>query len=264
MKGKKIFIIGLVVIFITVFVLTVAAVTRINEIEINYIYSSSNIDKESLTDEIIGKSGAKNGDSILKLSKESTINNIESGLPFIKVVNIEKKFPGKVIISVSERIKLLAFKIQGTENYAITDNEGVVLDVSSDAANYILVKDVEVPKPENDNGQALIGRTIDKSNRIEIVLKIFENLRRISFANDTRYDSEICVGFFELIEFMDNSSNVIITTNAGVKWRIYGVESELLTKLQRAVSVFDGLTDIEKRNGEILIKADNSASYIPV
>ncbi len=263
MKGKKIFIIGLVAIFIAVFVLTVSAVTRINDIEVNYLYSSSMLDRDSVTQSLLEASGIKKGGSILKSSKDEAIRNIESSIPYIKVVNIEKKFPGKIIISVSERIKLLAFKIQGTQNYAIIDNEGVVLEISSSFDNYILAKDVEVAKPENDNGQALIGKTIEKSNKIDIILKIFENLRRISFSGETRYDSEICVGFFKTIEFMENSNNILIKTNAGVVWQIYDVESELLTKLQKAVSVFDGLSDAEKREGTILINADNSASYIP-
>lgn len=81
------------------------------------------------SEEITNVSKINIGDNILKLSKSSTEEDINS-LSYIKNVEFKRKFPKTINILVEERTPIL--QIKSLSSYLIIDMEGFILDILND------------------------------------------------------------------------------------------------------------------------------------
>lgn len=97
--------------------------------EIPTTYSSK--DSENIL-----KSGKfKHGQSIFLVSKKQHIKNIEENYPRLRVLNIETRFPNKLVVTAIERQDFLALYNSGVEKYYIVDGQMKVLRVVEDVAS---------------------------------------------------------------------------------------------------------------------------------
>ena len=82
-------------------------------------------------DEILNKSGLKKGSNIFVVNKNKAINNIEKAIPTAKVTSITSKFPNKLIVNVTERVKefYVKYESQTTFAYLVVDNDLKILEV---------------------------------------------------------------------------------------------------------------------------------------
>ena len=261
MEGRKIFIWAFLLVIITAIVLTIASLTKIKYIDISIIGKYNDIQE----DRVIEASGVLYDDNIITISKEKIIENIQSELHNVKVIDIERKFPNRLVISVMERKPLLAIKIRSANKYAICDIDGYIMTVSDQISNYIVMDGVEIPVADGAMVNSLEGTYIDTTRYTEIaeVINLFQAFSRVKFSEDSGYDSEVCVGLFESISFMDNTDNIIIETRTGVRIKIVSVAVDTLLKAEQAISVYDSLNDTQKKSGEILVSSSNESSYIP-
>lgn len=123
----------LVVLFVVVLVLlnltlfTVQTITVQNEVESPYIDSEG----------IFLASGVRKGSNIFLLNESSTIAKIEAAHPYLKVTNIERKFPNGVVYHVTMRDAQFAIRVDGQTNYVILDSNLMAMDtVESSSALY--------------------------------------------------------------------------------------------------------------------------------
>lgn len=124
MKNKRIIIIFSIVLFLALIVALSSILFRIDDPEVIYATDPVlNIDK----DEVKNSLNQYEGTSIFFLNEKKLAEKLEASVGNIKVVNIERKFPNKVYITVRERIEVYCFKIG--EDYVYTDYNCKVLRI---------------------------------------------------------------------------------------------------------------------------------------
>lgn len=143
----------------TVFVILCFTLFGLKTVKVDFRTSTSILTGQA---EEIVKSGkfSYNG-SVLFMGKKKSISRIEKAFPYIKVINIETKFPSTYVIHAIERNEVYAFEYEN--GYVITDDEFKVLDMKesfdSTQSNPILLKGLDVAQPKL--GEKLQGKIID-------------------------------------------------------------------------------------------------------
>lgn len=125
MKSKRIIIIFSIIIFFAVAVVLTSVLFRVGDfsvIPVSDIFKESEAEKikESLLLDY-------NGKSIFFLDEKSLTNKVETEFPYVEVVNIERRFPKEVCITVQERIEVYCFNIG--KDYIYTDYSCKILRV---------------------------------------------------------------------------------------------------------------------------------------
>lgn len=122
---KRIVIIFSILLFFTLVVVLSSILFKIDSVEIIYTTSPVlNIEEENVDANLLQYKGT----SIFFLNEKNMANRLEADFANIKVVNIERVFPKKVLITVQERIEVYCFKIE--EKYVYTDYTCKVLRIS--------------------------------------------------------------------------------------------------------------------------------------
>lgn len=119
-----------------IFILLILAFTLfgLKTIEFNALNSTNILSTSQTQDEVKKVSNLKKHSCVLFLNKKNASANIENNFPYLKIVNIETKFPNKVIIHYAEREEV--FAIQNGDKYFITDGELKVLRIVENAEGY--------------------------------------------------------------------------------------------------------------------------------
>ena len=104
------------------------------------------IGNENISDEeIIKLSGIKPGDSVFNIEPLLVQHKIKKNL-YIESVNVNRKPPDMVEIIVKERKLLAQFRMD--EKYVVTDDEGMVVDITKEAQKTTLIEGVTVTGAE--------------------------------------------------------------------------------------------------------------------
>ena len=156
---------------------------------------------------IVSQSGIKKGESIFALDKASATSAVEKANPYLKVVNIERKFPNKVVIYIAERSPVLAIPVETEEGesalYALVDNELKILGVAteSEISGLTPVSNFTISGGEESAG-SFLGEDADG------LAGVVEGAESVTFVSNRFND------FIKNIEF--SKSNVRVKTNTGV------------------------------------------------
>ena len=121
------------------------------------------------------------GRDFLFLNTDKVRQNIEEKLPFAKVSNMSKKFPGKLVLSINKADSFAAFR--WNKNFVITDPYLKILEIKDNIEpNINLIEGVEIfePKPGfkikiKDNEKKLLTENLlhlMKDNYLNCSLKI--------------------------------------------------------------------------------------------
>lgn len=136
-RKKKHYLLRLLI--IVALVVCAIIVTHIDYFDINGIAVIGN---DEITDEeVIHLSDIEIGESIFDVHPLIVQHKIKENL-YIEDVNVDRKFPNKVEIHVTERSCRAQF-IKG-KKYIITDKEGIVIDISSEEKVATLIEGVTV------------------------------------------------------------------------------------------------------------------------
>lgn len=127
LRNKRIIIIFCVLLFISIAAVLTSVLFTVGEIEVVCASKPEylNINEEELKEDIDINYSGKN---IIFLDTKSLINQVEKDFPNVKVLNVERVFPKKVIITVKERLEVYCFTKGG--KYIYTDFECKVLRIS--------------------------------------------------------------------------------------------------------------------------------------
>lgn len=121
-KKHVVLIVGLVL--IAAIALINGLLFRVKTVTVDFDTETSIQAEEGEAEKIIAASGIKKGKNIFGVSESRMIKNINAALPGVRVVNIERIFPNRIVIHVSKRVPVYLMKYRQN---------------TSDAAKYVVV-----------------------------------------------------------------------------------------------------------------------------
>lgn len=196
---------------------------------------------------IVEGNGKITKDEIISLSKinieqntyKTNMNKLKKNIlenPYIKNVEIKRSLPSTVIIKVEER--KTAFMIEYGNGYAYVNNQGYILEISTQKLEVPIIQGTETNVEEFIPGSRLTKNDLEKMSTIIKIMEVATNNEIESLV--TRIDIE-------------NKNNYKILFETEQKVAYLGNETDLNTKILSIKSI------IEKEKGvagEIFVNSD--------
>lgn len=263
-KKKKVLIIALAVLLTLIVLAIVLMFTTfsLKKLEVEFETTTS-YDSTLLQEEISQNADVEFGKSIFFVNRSKTIESVEQQYPNLKVINIEYKFPNKMIVHLAQRQELFAFLKDG--KYLITDEDLKVLYIQdsfqSNQNNAILVNQLTpIGNSEDIKLSSILSfDTLGQADFYAINYSLFEN-------NRTKIES---MAYFKTIEFsqrtnpvsFESEKTLILESHDGFKYEIYNFQSGLTKKMNKLFASDVALTP-DLSNGHKMIVYENSSGEI--
>lgn len=191
-------------------------------------------------DEIINLSEITLDENTYKINKSKSEKKILEN-PYIKTVEIKRELPSKIVITVEERIA--TYMIEYGNAYVYINNQGYILEVSSQKLEVPIIQGAETNAEELVPGNRLCNNDLEK---MSTVIKIMELAASNEIANlITRIDIE-------------NSKNYKIVFESEQKVAYLGDETDLNTKILSIKSILEKEKNVA---GEIFVNMDLKKNY---
>ena len=100
----------------------------LNKVEMCFQNNSKVFADETIVKQIISSANFKKHSCVLFLNKDKYINKLEKENSYLKIINIETKFPNNLVIHCAEREEIFAIK-NGDRKYFICDVDFKVLKI---------------------------------------------------------------------------------------------------------------------------------------
>ena len=190
---------------------------------------------------IINLSGLKNGENIFKFNN-TIIQKIKENA-YIETVNIKRKLPGTVIISVEERS--VKYQINLINSYVYIDKNGYILENSSEKKDVPVIVGLSIKENEMINEKRLKAEDLEKLNKI---IKIIDAAKTINIDNlITEINTENKENYILYLESKNKKINIGDTTN-------------LTNKMLYVQKI---LENEEGKSGSAFVNGDLSAGFKP-
>ena len=172
----------------------------------------------------------KKGDNIFsKIGKVLEVKLKQNG--YIEDVQINKIFPNKIEMEITERKKQFQIKTE-TENYIYIDEQGYILECSTDKLEIPTIVGMDITEAGGANKKRLDEKDL---NKMENILQIREECKKIEIADKI---TQIQVGD----EYILNLENEGITINLGdvtnLKNRMYYVSAILKQEVGNSGTIY--------------------------
>ena len=164
---------------------------------------------------ILSLSGLAINQNIFNFSTSQVKNNIKQNA-YIESVEISRRFPDKVEISVEERVATFVLAIGNA--YAYINNQGYILEITSNKGSYPIISSYETPVEQIKEGSRLVTEDLEKLND---VLRIMEAIS-IGDNNISKLITQINI---------QDKTNYILTLEKEKKNIYLGDTSNLSTKV---------------------------------
>ena len=239
-KKKKINkkVIGFFSIIILIAIIVVLALTapifNITDITVNG-------NNQVSTNMIINLSGLRKGENIFKFN--STVEQKIKENTYIESVNIKRKLPGTVIISIKERT--VKYQINLINSYVYIDKNGYILENSSEKKDVPVIVGLSIKEDEMLNEKRLKTEDLEKLNDI---IKIIDSAKTINIDNlITEINTE-------------NKDNYVLYLESKGKKINLGDTSNLTNKMLYVKKI---LEKEEGKTGSAFVNGDLSAGFKP-
>ena len=239
-KKKKINkkILGFCSIIILVAIIVVLALTapifNITKIEIN---GNEKVSKDT----IIALSGIKMGENIFRFNN-NMIQNVKQNT-YIEKVEIQRKMPGTVVISVKER--KIKYQINLINSYVYLDKNGYLLENSAERKNVPVIVGFSIKEDEMLNEKRLKDNDLEK---LANAAKIIEAAKAINIDN---LITEVNV---------EDKNNTILYLESKSKKINVGDTTNLTNKMLYVQKI---LENEEGKSGSVFVNGDISAGFKP-
>lgn len=127
-----------------------------------------NIDKKLSKEEIINLSAINLNQNIFKYTKKQIINNIKENA-YVEDVTVKRNLPDEIQITVKERVP--TYMITYGNAYVYVNNQGYMLEVSSEYKNLPILKGIKTQQEKIEIGKRLCNEDLQK---LSTVIKIME------------------------------------------------------------------------------------------
>ena len=191
---------------------------------------------EKITEnEVISLSGITLNENIFKTIISKSENKILEN-PYIKSVKIKRKLPTNIEIIIEER--KTNFMLEYGSGYVYINNQGYILEVSSEKLNVPILQGAETDAENFTPGNRLCTEDLKK---MDTVIKIMDAANNNDIGSlITRID-------------IQNSENYMIQFEGEVKVAYLGNATDLSTKMLTIKAILERETGIE---GEIFVDMD--------
>lgn len=249
--SKRLIAIFIILCITTLLVVLSSVVFRISEVEI-YCYNAT----DSTILPRVQAATSIEGASIFNLNESKIIEHLESvpELADIEIINIERKFPNRVVINVVKKYAYAYLTL--SDRYLVLDNAmGIMLETFTEPLDLIKISvDGSTVFEGLSEGAVVGGPLVTNGGSAETVLKnVFTALARLDYRD---FD---CIALINRIEVFTEEQDVIIKTDAGVTVKIFGF-ANMNEKMRAAVSVY--LANESYRHSGIILIVENSKGEI--
>lgn len=187
------------------------------------------------TDTIISLSQITLGDNIYKTSSKQIEQNIKENA-YIQEVEIKRKLPNKIMITVKER--KTTYMLEYASSYAYINNQGYILDISQEIKEVPIIEGYATKEEEIKPGSRLCDDDLEK---LENVLRIVDSANSNGIGN-----------LITRINIQDKQNYTLIMEEA--KKIVYlGDASNLSNRMVYLKAILAGEEGIE---GEIFVNGD--------
>lgn len=129
------------------------------------------------TDTIISLSRITLGDNIYKTSSKEIQKNIKEN-SYIQEVNIKRKLPNKIAITIRER--RATYMLEYANSFAYINNQGYILEISQEKLQVPIIEGYTTNEEEIKVGSRLSDEDLE---RLETILKILDSASSNGIAN---------------------------------------------------------------------------------
>ena len=133
------------------------------------------------TEEIAKASGVSKGDNLFLVNKTETARKLLDELAYVRSVNIKRKLPDTLVITVAETNAAAA--IQSGKEWWLVNEEGKVLDTTKKPKEFIQITGLELVSPEA--GQSMKVKSEDKPMR-DSLLRLLKAMKGRELLEDVR------------------------------------------------------------------------------
>lgn len=121
------------------------------------------------TETVISLSNIKIGENIFRINKNKIVTNIkENG--YVETLNVKRKLPNKIEINITER--KTNFIIECGNGYAYINNQGYILDISSEKKNVPLLQGISTDVEQLVEGKRLNSDDLKKMGTVLNIINI--------------------------------------------------------------------------------------------
>ena len=163
-----------------------ALVSPIFQIQTINVNNNQQITNET----IISLSELYTGQNIFQFNKRKTINNIKEN-PYIESVEIKRKIPNEVQISIQEREK--DFNVEFLNGYAYINKQGYILEISEQKIEAPIIQGIATPEEQVVPGNRLESEDLEKLEVVIQIMNIAQNydlntkITNIDISNKNEY-----------------------------------------------------------------------------
>lgn len=252
MRNKK-----LIVLFSVLIGITLLAVFNSVLFSVQHVNAyCANREESVYIQDVLAAHKIKKGTSIFLVNKKKVTARVQAGVPQVRVLNIEKKFPNRIWINYIEESEYLQVTRQNKTYYLGKDLRVMRISDSVGGGDPIFLSFA-------DELSALsVGDTVSFSaygkNGTALIAEIFDGFSRLGY-DDTTID---------ILYKIDLSGDKAIFTlaiksatgkSAGMEWSFESVEN-MANKIRLAMTVYssDKLTDEQKKRGRLILTSDKA------
>lgn len=194
------------------------------------------------TDTIISLSDLQIGQNLFKYNHNQVEESIKTN-PYIEKVQIKRKLPNEVEITVKERIR--NFNVEFLNGYAYINNQGYILEISEQKLALPVIQGISTKQEEIIEGNRLDVQDLDK---LETVIQI------VSICKSYEIDKKITT-----ID-ITNKNNFIINMETEKKTIYLGDETNLSNKMLYVPAI---LEESAGKEGIIYLNGDINNNFKP-
>lgn len=266
MKNKRLIIILCIFAFLTVLVVLGSTVFTVSQISIKWNTTTNVLNPENNKD-YINSAGIHLGESIFFVNKTEYKNRLEEKNPYIKINNIETKFPNQLIIHASEREQLYALKLKDKTNasntvYAILDYELKVLELTTTPiiSSNVTPAVLEIKNQSFTDADFTVGKIANNLLVKDILTGVGQGFLEAGYLN-----THIKALVKNIVVDDGYINDVLILTNYGdLKISIQNADELLTQKIDAGLKVYEKLHADSINTGTIEVRKMASGEIVSI
>jgi len=149
MRKKRLIIISSILSVLAVMIVLASTVFMLRSVEVDIVSSNNSVISEAQSDEIIKAAKFNYGGNVLFMNFSKQTERIEESFSYVKVEKIERKFPNKIVVHISERTPAA---------YAETDQYVYVLDKDLKILNVVAKAEFNSENPSLPQSALLVPK----------------------------------------------------------------------------------------------------------
>jgi len=132
-------------------------------------------------EQVIRASGISHGDHLFLVNEPIAMREILAELPYIGLVEIRRRFPNRLEITVGETVPLAAIRLE--EEYLILDRDARILERTEDTPLIRLVRVSGLPEPISPREGEILDLGEDGRDRLRYLRDILRTVSALGLAS---------------------------------------------------------------------------------